>query len=480
MKKNNYNSYLANNKNKKKNNKNKEKNNKNKPIRRTTKRKTQAVNNRGRGRNNNNGNAGNGNNNNSGASGRSVANHFALNKYLAPIVKDLKLEEPRKIDQSKVRIHTEAEYQQSFADILQFEKRIPLERKKSFNVCLYHTNNTDGFAGAYVFWNFMTDGGSIPNVDITIKGVQSGSPAGRVSNKVQRNEKLIAGKRVLIVDLGMNIETVEYLRNITEDFLIIDDHPNITTMAAKYPDNVFSNKTHSASASTYKFFYPENKVPLLFQYVDSNDIKMFLPYLPYTNAFDVGLSVRITKNNFLKRKNKMDQIYGGAFSLFHDIFKLDNANMIIFMGKYMTEIRENMKFEAANNVTYTKLLGYNVGILNFELPGLSKVVARQILSDFKEKGLPIDFAITWSYQQSAKKYRFQIVEDHSNRNPVAASLAAFLGKSGICPFARDGGGRDWMGNLELRGDGDAMPPPMEWLMNFKLSPADYARFKPGR
>jgi hypothetical protein len=476
MKKNNYSGYLGNNKNK----------NKNKPraTRRTTRRKTTktaaAKPPANRGRNNNNGGNNGLNNNNNSRAGRTTANHFALNKYLAPIVKDIKLEEPRKIDQSRVKIHTEAEYQQSFADILQFEKRVPASRKKNFDVCLYHTNNTDGFAGAYVFWNFMTDGGTIPNVDITIKGIQSGSPPGRVSDKVQRVERLIAGKRVLIIDLGMNNETVDYIRDITEDFLIIDDHPNITTSAAKYPDNVFSNKMHSASASTYKFFYPDQKIPLLFQYIDSNDIKMFLPYLVYTNAFDVGLSVRITKNNFLKRKGKMDMVYGGAFSLFHEIFQFDNPNMIIFMGKYMTEIRENMKYEAANNVTVTKLLGYNVGILNFELPGLSKVVARQILSDFKERGQPLDFAITWSYQQNSKKYRFQIVEDHSNQNPVAASLANYIAKSGICPNAIDGGGRDWMGNLIMRGDGNQMPPPLEWMMNFKLSPADYQRFKPGR
>jgi hypothetical protein len=269
--------------------------------------------------------------------------HFEMDDYLAPLVEKIEIKTEEK---AFSRYKTEKEYQASFEDVIEFAKRISDERKKAINYVFYHGNNTDGYVAAYVIWNYLTKGGSVQNLDITFRGIQSSNV--QDSSKLENFEEEIRGKNVAVVDLAMNAYSQDYLKRITNDFIVIDDHPKITPID-KYPDNVFSGGNHAASAYVFKVFNPDSKMPKVNQYVDNDDAKLYLSYLPKSHEFNVAISVRVTKNDFFVRNKKLDKTYGGGFHALHDLFSRDNPNLIIVMGTYMTEIQENFKYAIAKN-----------------------------------------------------------------------------------------------------------------------------------
>lgn len=118
----------------------------------------------------------------------------------------------------------------------------------------------------------------------------------------------------------------------------------------------------------------------------------------------------------------------------------------------MNEIRENMKYEIANLAQPATFQGYRVGVLNFDAPGLAKVVGRQIVSNFKARKVPIDFSVIWAYQYLRKEYRIQLATDHSAGSTNVAEIAAKIGS--LPEGGREGGGGHpnmasfyWKGNI---------------------------------
>jgi hypothetical protein len=402
--------------------------------------------------------------------------HFEMNDYLSPLVKNIDI----KTDEKPFsRYKTEKEYQDSFDDIMKFAKSITESRKKAINYVFYHSNNTDGYVGAYVIWNYLTNGGKTQNLEITFRGIQSGNMEN--SSKMERFYEEIKGKNVAVVDLAMNEYGQDYLKRITNDFIVIDDHPKITTMN-KYPENVFTGGNHGASAYTYKVFYPDEKVPKVNQYVDDDDAKLYLSYLPKSHEFNIAITVRVTKNDFFVRNKKLDKTYGGGFNALHDLFSRDNPNLLIVMGSYMRELQENFKYAIAKNAYFTKWLGFDVGILNYESSGLSKVVGRQIITDAQQAERPIDFSILWCYHHQKQQYRLQIMEDHvKGHKPKVVDLIHYIKKSGQCTYCvGEGGGSMFIADLFLKGDGPNAPPPIAGMLGQRLPPGNIERFRPNK
>jgi hypothetical protein len=87
-----------------------------------------------------------------------------------------------------------------------------------------------------------------------------------------------------------------------------------------------------------------------------------------------------------------------------------------------------------------------VGVLNFNSPALSKPVCRQIITNFRNKGIPIDFVVLWGYEYTSNGYRIQLMDDHSNSAKIDLSnIARQLGKIGGHP--KGGGGHFHDGNF---------------------------------
>ena len=404
--------------------------------------------------------------------------HFFMDTYIDKCLRNVTLESPQK---EFPRYKTEAEYLATFGEIEEFVNRISEDRKRAINYVFYHVNNSDGYFSAYCAWDYKTNGGKIPNVSLTIRAIQTDNVPGKPSFKMTRLENEIRGANVLVVDLACNEATMDYLHQVTRDFIIIDDHPDITT-SKKYPNNVFSGRGHSACAYTYKLFHPQTPVPKIYQYVDSDDNKMYLSYLPYIRQLNVALDVRVIKNDFFVRKRSLDKVYGGGFNALHDLLEYNNTNMLIAMGTYMVEIQENFKFAIAKNAYYTKWMGFNVGILNFEASGLTKPVGRQILSDMKEQGRPVDFSIVWCYHHPKQQYRLQIMEEHiGTHKPKILSLIKYIVDTKQCDYITgQQGGSMFLADVFLKGEGPNAPPPIKWMEDHSLSQQNIARFRPDK
>ena len=113
----------------------------------------------------------------------------------------------------------------------------------------------------------------------------------------------------------------------------------------------------------------------------------------------------------------------------------------------MQEVQENLKEQIARNAQIRNFQGFKVGVLNFNAPGLSKRVGRQIISNMKKRGQHIDFAVLWGYEYTynVQAYRVQIIDDHQQTRIYMERLAKVLGKKG--GHRKGGGGHPHAGNF---------------------------------
>ncbi len=336
-----------------------------------------------------------------------------FNKLAANAVKGYDFKNGRNASKSKYK--TETEYQNSFDDILKFEKNFTEAQKKAINFVIYHDSNNDGVVSAYVAWKYLVKENK---KDVSFFGLKPGFGA-NVNKRITNILDNMKGKNVLIVDLSYNKQTLDKIRNSANSLLVIDDHRETT----EQQKDVFVGSNHSAVAYTWKFFYPKEKVPKIIQYVDDSDRKLFLPFVPFSNLFALSLGFRFVHNVFKTYGDKL-------FSALDELFKGDNPNFFVFIGKYYDEVRENIKTQIAANARTTNFQGYRVAILNMNAPGLTKVVGRQMVTNFAARGEPVDFAVLygWEYSNFPQAYNVTLIDDHQQTKINMATLATKLGK----------------------------------------------------
>lgn len=335
--------------------------------------------------------------------------------------------EHKQLGNSKYK--TETEYQASFDEIEKFLKdsKIKISDKKAIDSILYHRGNNDGISCSYIFWKYITNSGKNEKSNILMKGIQPDfNTKTQVSKNLLQVKEHITGKNVLVVDLCYNQVSFDYIAEKANSMIVIDNHPQTITNSKK---RIFSTLNHAASASLFKFFFPKKKVPLWLQYVDTDDTKMFLPFLPHTNLFSTFMQVRITKCNMLTKRNAFDNITSGAYEQMEQILADENLSWMIFAGSYMNEIKENFNYILASNARPCRFYGYDVVILNLEFQGLDKNVGRQMITNRKnqirrEGGHgKVDFAVLWSYHINENRIRIQLIDDHTQSKLKMSDIA---------------------------------------------------------
>ena len=270
--------------------------------------------------------------------------------------KKLVLEVEEKQQNRIPKYKTEKAYQASFDEIEKFlkESKIKVSDKKAIDSIIFHKGNNDGISCAFVFWKFITNSGKNENPGILMKGIQPDfSTKKEVSKNLLQVEKHIAGRNVLVVDLAFNETSLNYIAEKANSMIVIDNHPQTNVDVKK---RVFSTINHAASASLFKFFFPKQQIPLWLQYVDTDDTKAFLPFLPHTNLFSTFMQVRITKCNMLTKRNAFDNISSGAYEQMDYMLADDNLSWMIFAGSYMNEIKENFNQILAFNAQPCRFL----------------------------------------------------------------------------------------------------------------------------
>lgn len=344
-----------------------------------------------------------------------------FNNAIKNSTKKLVLDTEEKQQIGNAKYNTEKAYQASFDEIEKFvkESKIKSSDKKAIDSVIFHGGNNDGISCSFVFWKFITNSGKNENPGILMKGIQPDfSTKNEVSKNLLRVDKHIVGRNVLVVDLAFNETSLNYIAEKANSMIVIDNHPQTNTDGKK---RIFSTMNHAASASLFKFFFPKNNVPLWLQYVDTDDTKAFLPFLPYTNLFTTFMQVRITKCNMLSKRNAFDSISSGAYEQMDYMMADDNLSWMIFAGSYMNEIKENFKQILASHATPCRFYGYDVMILNLEFQGMDKSVGRQMIVNRKNQIKrnnghgKVDFAVLWSYHINERRVKIQLIDDHIKR-----------------------------------------------------------------
>lgn len=349
-----------------------------------------------------------------------------FNKYLGNSVKKLQFNNGK--NRSDPKYKTEKDYQNSFDDIIKFSEKF--KNKKDIGAIIYHDENNDGVIAAYYAWTYLY---KEHGKDIDFFPLKPGHSPG-VDKRVQILLPKLNGKLVLILDLSYNTETLNAIRSNSKGIILIDDHPE-TSHIGDNDKNMFVSHNHAAVASTYKFFYPKNKVPKIAQYVDDSDGKLFLPFISYSNLFALTIGFRFIHNVYKLSGNKL-------FEELDNVLKDDNPNFFIFIGNYYDEVRENIKAQIAKNAKTANFQGYKVAVLNFNAPALSKVVGRQIITNFQNRGEKIDFAVLWGYEYTAEGYRISLIDDHKQTQINLPQIAKKLGQIGGHPIGGGGHGHD--------------------------------------
>jgi hypothetical protein len=392
-------------------------------------------------------------------SNKTISTNANINKALRNATRHLKpgtnTSRKKQQQQQQGRYADDAAYQRSFTKMDKFQKQFKEQEKREYNYIIYHKDNDDGYVAAYLYWKFITnDGKDRSRSDVVIDAMPGRNFSGStVVNSVQRQLSRYAGKNILLVDIGFNSATLKAISQVANKLLVIDDHPDITRNKNRNSVSnmtVFVDKDHCAAASLFKFLHPLKPVPILVQYIDNSDSKLFMSHLPFHHFFKIAFSILYTKNQ--KFKNKLNLMYDGVFEKLNEVFDDGNNMTLIFIGKYMNDARENLKEDVAAQAVPAKFFGYNVGILNYDSPGLSKPVGRQIISNMRAKGIPIDFSLLWVYHHSTNRYRIQIMDDHVQTKLSMPKLAMeFAQKLGY--GTGEAGGHGHIGNFYLEDKG---------------------------
>ena len=242
----------------------------------------------------------------------------------------------------------------------------------------------------------------------------------------------------MLLDLSYDEETYKEIEKNTKTLFSIDDHENTYKS-----DTVFlGNGNFATCVYTWKIFYPKKNVPRMIQYIGASDSKKHAKFLPLSHLVVTPVSFRYTHSPYIGRHKWED---GSVMKEIWELIENENDTLWIVVGQYMHEVQENIKEQVARNAVVKTFQGYQVAVLNFNDPVLSKRIARQILDNMKAQGKQVHFCVMWGYEYTANAYKVQLTDDHRQTVINLPRLARILGKTG--GYERGGHGHSHTGNF---------------------------------
>ena len=297
----------------------------------------------------------------------------------------------------------------------------------------------------YIAWDYLTDGGSV-NKQLKIVSSRPDWGSVGVSNNVKKIEKFLTGKNVIMVDLSYNLETIEYIKSITNFFITIDNHNEDSVSKLPYAyitDHYQKGKgykaTHAACSAVWKFFNPNEKVPYIIQSIDSSDVKLYLKYLPDPDPISMAINVKFIKNQSkLEYHTTPEVLFKDLHDFMTDGTSLQGLNFLAVLGQVMNRYAENMKLEVASKAQPAKFISplgtYDIYVLNYAQPGLLKRVGKYIAESHKE----IDFAVIWFYDYNRNEFNIELISSHrpGDNKPNVVQIAKKFGGGGSMDHSR--------------------------------------------
>ena len=368
-----------------------------------------------------------------------------LNVIIKPFNKELlkysKKNNKNNLDEFKNEIKN---YENSFDDIIKFSKKVTTVKKKSINCIIYHAENSDGVMSANIVINYLIENKVGDNLIIIPAKPSSGGDF--VNKRLEKYESAMKGKNIIVLDLQYNNANINYFKSLAKNIIILDDHPvgNSGTINDKKIEH-FIGSNHSCVAYTWKFFYPKKNVPLYASIIDNDDRKLQLGFLSKYRNMSSFYNYRIFHNPYLQKFGvKFDK--KSDFEMINNII-IDDYNIIAnIIGYYYDELANNIKEQVARNAHFTYFEGHPVYVLNYNDPVLYKMVARQMISNAKNKGVNIHFAVIWGYEYTSNAYKIFLSEFHGGKPKYNLPyIAKRLGTIGGTP--KGGGGAQYIGNF---------------------------------
>jgi len=228
-------------------------------------------------------------------------------------------------------------------------------------------------------------------------------------------------------DLAYNKATYEFVNNEADFFICIDDHYDEDFKGIPYYFMYDNDIKHGACAAVQKFFYPDEKVPYVIQAIDNGDSHIHISYLPDPNPIMTAIDVR-----FIKNQSRYDYISNPniLFSDIHDLFsgsQVQGLNFLVVLGQFMNRYAENMKKEVASKAKKAIFKGpdknYNIYVLNYSQPGLSKRVAKNIAETHPDA----DFAVLWHYDYNKNMFDMTLATNHRPGSVIVKDIVKKMG-----------------------------------------------------
>lgn len=146
------------------------------------------------------------------------------------------------------------------------KKRQTIQTDKSM-IVLYHANCPDGLASAWTARrHFGDDADYIP--------IKRGEAFPLIQNKIDKEISELEDKEIYLLDFSFSKEENKSIESKTKKFVIIDHHISSKEEVESATNHVF-DLDHSGCYLAWQYFYPDEPVPLLLQYISEGDIFKF-------------------------------------------------------------------------------------------------------------------------------------------------------------------------------------------------------------
>lgn len=259
---------------------------------------------------------------------------------------------------------------------------------------IYHHPCTDGFGSAFVAWKYFST--RFPNRTVIYYPAAIGA--------APPND--VIGKNVLICDYSYRKPQLLELLGKVKKLLILDHHKSAQKELADLPEHyrVF-DMHHSGAWLTWKFFFPDQPVPRLIEYIQDRDL--WTNQLPHIQEFAAWFWLQ-------PFEFKVYDEYLDATKL-ERMITTRGASFIELNNYYIKQALESMA------IRFTKLNGkfYLVGYINSSV--LKSDLGNRIVTEFPH----LDFAAVYTIDDQAGTTRFSLrsTDNQADVSEIATHLS---------------------------------------------------------